>query len=389
MLELVFEKQDFFTYELCGSTTGGTTFCNGTNIYRHSIAQGPAHGIYWIYYSEQLDRVVFLGRLATIDFTGLEYNIYTIHPETGSLELIFRGTSGGIGFAIQLQNQWTLANGGQGRLYAYRSPLGGGEAVMNISRTHYPFYTDYELANPLLTPTDIPNLDANQTIGPTISWVNRAYMQVGLGPFVSGIENILEVYDIDTGNYRHGLTLPELVPLGTAWEDDERMWMLCAEASSNSTRQTLVKYNFKYNVVELMTELQKGTTNDHQTMFAFDTKRKKICAVRIKDDSANGKYNNFYQVYAPQPVMSNLTVPVAIDIVGPTNEKSHFLTTLRGTKGESGGSRLLTVSKTGSGTLVQNEIFTKKNGVGTVEYLGGTAGGSVTITVEHNETRST
>jgi len=381
-LELVLQKTDFLTYRECGTDTNiGYYGCTGVINYKESAVTGDGEPLRF-YYHEGSDQFIYIGIFDNYEYPGWRYNVYFIDASTGNTNNVFRGY-GGLGAALQLLNQGPMCNGPRGKIYSYQTGFAGGN-VMETSNWQVGLYTAYELANPILTTAQIPALNENVFMGPIISWINDRYVQLG----ASGL---IESFSISTGTKLYEISLPELYPAGTAWEDDERAWFLAGDNIFNplgSTYQCLVKYNYRYNEVELVTEMQKQAAPDVAAFIAYDTRRKKLAAVRFKADASDGRQNNSFEIYAPQPVMSAITVPVSIDLVAPGADRSHFITTLHGTRGESGGNRLITVSVSGSGSVAQNEVFTQDSGTAMIEYSGATPAASNTITVSHEETRS-
>ncbi len=141
--------------------------------------------------------------------------------------------------------------------------------------------------------------------------------------------------------------------------------------------------------MELLTELQTAGGGDRMAMVAFDTKRKKLGAVRFKNDEADGAPNNAFEIYIPRPAMFKITVPVNIKPADP-GKRIPFVSTLLGTKGEAGGLKAMTVSNVEvDGQLSKTEVPTQANGAATFEYKSDTVGLTDTITVEYNETKVT
>lgn len=385
MLECIFRKVDFLPYRACaGSPVDAYYGCSGANIYRETITTGAA-SLLNFYYHENSDQFVLTAFLDVNEWPGWNYNVYLIDATTGTLNTVFRGF-GGIGAALQLANQGEIANGPLGKLYAWKgiTPYG----VMEISRWNFGIYTDWEIANPILTTADVSNMDIGH-FGPILSFKNKLLVHSPLG---SGSARVIQTWNYDTNTKLHDLVIPEAWTWGNAWEDDERVWFLVGDNIFNpgdSPLQSLIKYNYLHNEVELVSELQPSVLYDNSARIAFDTRRKKIGAIRFGPDMADGKHQNVFEVYNPQPLMDRLTVPVNIDLASP-GKRGHVVTTLLGTRGEAGASRLLTcsVASAGEATLARNEVFTGLNGSATIEYVGGGPAATPTITATHEETRT-
>jgi len=157
--------------------------------------------------------------------------------------------------------------------------------------------------------------------------------------------------------------------------------------AANNVNQSLLKYNFEHNEIELLTELQVATQPDRLAQICFDSKRKKLAAVRIKADSASGGPNNTFEIYAPRPAMTRITVPVNITRLVP-GVRTQFRAHLLGAKGEGGASRVLELDNVSTlGLLPRKQVYTQESGAVQFDYQSSTDIMTDTVTAEFDETK--
>lgn len=329
------------------------------------------------FYHEPTDRYVFIAAFDTSAWPSWRYYAFTFEPSTGAF--IERITIPQIAVGLAWTN--SLVNGGMGRIYAhYIIP----EEIVSISDYTGGVPTTYEIAHPIVTAATISKVS-----GATFNVIcpERGVIVVNGG----GSQRTIEVWDYVNNTMLARDYLPESFVWSTAYEDTARCWALCSSANFNpgaaTAYQCLVKYNYESYRMEMLTELQPSATPDQTALVAWDSKRKKLGAIRIKADSSNGAPNNFFELYSPHPAMTRITVPANIDLIKPDDGTSHFVTTLIGTKGESGSGRTISVENSGNGTVKRAEYNTGNNGSAVIEYLGAPAAESDTITVEYDETK--
>jgi len=331
-------------------------------------------------YDASIDRYRFI-TLNTVGFwPSWSYYSSIIHPETGVEE-----SRTLLGTAFAVAHAWTdpMYNGGLNKLYAgYLVP------TYRIVEVLLPdgIPTATMISNPFVTTTQIPSLSVT-------NYGFALCPERKLVTILSASEGLV-VYDYSaspaaaTKKYWH--PFHELYGWSVGYESDERCWLLYAGAifgASNDGRQTLVKYNFLYNRFELISELQPNAISDRMAKVAWDTKRKKLGVLRVKADDADGAPNNAFEVYAPRPAITQVTVPVNVDRLSQ-NRLVPFVAHVLGSKGEAGGLREVDVSAAPTTTLVtQPKQLTKNNGSVTIEITPPTAGAAEALTVSYNETK--
>jgi hypothetical protein len=165
------------------------------------------------------------------------------------------------------------------------------------------------------------------------------------------------------------------------------MWALFSGniwTTATDGRQSLLKYNYAKNKIELLSELQTAGGADRMTQIAFDTKRKKLAAVRIKaDDATTGKHNNAFEIYAPQIAAVKVTVPINLKPL-TVNTNVPFVSHVLGSKGEAGAFREVTVSCSPTSALVTTPtLMTEVSGRVEFTLKPTVAGSSETLVVTH------
>jgi hypothetical protein len=402
MLELLVRNPNFLSYRSCSNwsvdTTpwktlfptaqyNATTMCNTSFPYMESIQDIEA----FVY-----DQAADVYRLVTVNniayFPGWEFWSYIISPETG--EIVSSDRLPGAALATFLTDQ--AFNGGLGKIWAGHTGFLPFPAVYGITEVLLPnmYATSDMLANPILTNTQIPIL-AGTNFGFALAPEAKLITVLTLmgGPRIS-------VWDYSTSGawpsstpatevYYH--PAPESFAWGTGYEDEQRMWALFANTISGQTadRQSILKYNYASNRIELLTEMQNIGGNDRMARICFDTRRKKLAAVRIKADATNGAAQNALEIYAPRPAMTMVTVPVAITRLSNETEV-HFISNLLGTKGEAGGLKKVSISCSPDAGLVSKPSqLSEVNGRVEIVLKPTVAAAVETLTVSYDETKVT
>lgn len=378
-LELMLRSTNFYPYRTCAELPINPIihyppYCTGLLEYRESVSLLDS-----FVYDASRDRYTMITWHSMVDYPSWSIWGSVIHPETGALE------SHALVDQFAVEHAWTstMWNGGLNKRYVIY--LGG--SIMECSRIDG-IVTPAQLANPILTTTQIPVLAHSQ--GAALVCPERKL--VTLLDYVEGIAvwDYSNAPGLCTRLSRHPFT--ENNPWSAGYEDDQSVWVLFSDSafgSSSSVNQSLVKYNYRYNRFDLLTELQRTTGADRMAMVAFDNKRKKLAAVRFKADSANGAPNNAFEIYTPRPAMFQITVPVNVKALVP-DKRMLFVASLLGTKAEAGGLKTLDISNVEvDGVLSKTEVATQANGAAQFEYQTETAGLTDTITVSYDETKVT
>lgn len=384
-LELLLRNTNFFQYALCGapyiSALGPDTPmyppCSIVgSIYRETISLIDS-----FVYHAATDRYYLIVWVNKADYPSWDVIRVTLHPETGAvLEKKYLGSD----FAVGRAYTSSLWNGGLNKTFAlyvaYPYSIVEVDPLVGLP-------TAAQIANPVVTSVQIPMLAAS-------TYVNLVCPERKKLCSLSGTEGLV-VYDYaaypSAGVKLHGNNpWPELYAWSGGYEDDERGWFLFSGSlfgAANNVNQALMKYNFQYNKIELLSELQAPAVPDTMALVCFDTKRKKLAAVRIKADSANGAPNNAFEIYAPRPAMTRISVPVNITRLAP-DVRTTFRTHLLGTKAEGGASRVLELSNVSAlGKLPRKQVYTEESGAANFEYQSSTDVMTDTITAQFDETK--
>lgn len=379
-LQLVLRNTDFYQYRSCegnwipfppGAETGYHGWCGTGQQYFESILLFDS-----FVYDAAIDRYRFITANNIANWPSWEYSTSIIHPETGAEEERIPL----VGYAVA--HAWTgpCYNGGLNKIYAWRIE---GKIVEVMLPDGIP--TQTMLDNPLVTVTQVPALSASN-FGFALSPERKMFT------LLSGTYGIV-TYDYSTSPTATQVSrwpFPESFGWSVGYESDERCWMLFSGSiygSSNDARQTLLKYNYLLNRMELCTELQSAGAPDRMAMVAWDTKRKKLGVVRIKNDEPTGKHNNAFEIYSPHVAITQVTVPVNLKPMSKLATVplvSHIL----GTKGEVGGLKEVTISASPTATLIKTpKQVTEANGRVEFEIIPPIAGASESISVSYDETK--
>lgn len=352
-LELLHRETDPFQYIDCtgpfgaGDVYGG--FCeNGIN-YSESISLFES-----FVYNRAKDKYVATFMMGQKKYPSWSLITLIIHPETGVVEQRVALT----GFAVA--HAWTnpVFNGGMNKTFAIYIAYPSSIVEITIDDQ---IPTASQVANPIVTQTQLPAL------GATV-YGHAVCPERKLVTLLSGTEGIV-VYDYSA--YPSAATkvsqqpFTELYSWSMGYEDDQRVWMLFANniwSPSNAPISSLVKYNFWYDRFELVTELQPSPEPDRIAKVAWDTRRKKLCAFRIKADGGGGAARNDIEFYSPRPVMTRISVPVNLSTLA-TDKTTLMSTTLSGSKGEAGGGgREISLTAVPSAILQVSKAFTRDSG---------------------------
>ena len=395
-LELVLRNTDFYAYRSCadswvpfppGATTGYHGYCGTGQQYFETITMLDS-----FVYDASIDRYRFITWNNMANWPGWEIYAVTVHPETGVIE----SRTPLIGYAVA--HAWTdpMYNGGLGKVYAgyigisaYMVDPVGGEfyGIVDVTLPDGIPSAD-QAGRPYVTNVQIPNLaGTNQGI---IICPERNY--ISIMTLMGG--SFIEVYDYSpypsAAVFKWRQPFPESFCWSAGYEDDQRLWGLYSGSIFNSStdgRQSLMKYNYLMNKIELVTELQTAGGGDRMSAISWDTKRKKLGAVRIKADGGDGKHNNAFEIYSPRVAATRVTVPVNLK---PISDESvvPFVSHVLGSKGEAGASREVAISCSPTAALVTTPtMMTEASGRVQVNLSFHVAGASETLTVSHTDNK--
>jgi hypothetical protein len=385
-LELLVRNENFYEYRSCdgnwspfppSATVGYHGMCGTGTPYLESILMKDS-----FVYDASIDRYRFLTWVNMANYPSWQIVTSIIHPETGEEESRTPLT----GFAVL--HAWTDAiyNGGLGKLYAGYLVTASGYGIVDVA---LPDMYATNIANPHLTQVQIPIL-AGTNFGYAICPERKL---ITIMTLMSGSRIVVYDYSNSPAEavYKYEHPMPESFGWGIGYEDDQRCWMIAANTQHGvaTDRKTIMKYNFVTNKIELITDLQNIGNPDRIAQIAWDTKRKKLAAVRIKNDGANGIHDNAFEIYAPKPAMFKVTVPVNVKRLTEDTEVP-FIANLIGSKGEGGGSREVSISCAPTASLVTvPKQITEESGRVVIPITPPTAAATETLTVSYNETKVT
>lgn len=376
MLELIHSVQDPITYASCSTADynlavkwGG--LCTLPVTYKESIY--PVFNSF--VYNHDEDVYTFTTTFTNVSIAAWRFAYYNFHPETGAVTA--SGNLTGVGLQAG-----RFYNGGLNSLYCHSNL--GDLIKVSVRNGVVKFHDDIIID----TPTDIP-LTAIVNCGLAVCPERKLITSMNVVDFI-------KVWDYSSlpATTVHRVGQPENYYWSVGYESTEVCWGLFsgsifAAQASNDARQSLMKYNYYKNKVELLTELQTSAVPDRLAFVAFDPKRKKLAALRIKNDEANGAANNALEIYNPRPAITKVTVPVNLD---PISDEGtiRFVSHVLGSKAEAGGSREVSISCAPTAALVTiPKQITTANGRVEVVLHPHTAGASEALTISYNETKVT
>lgn len=389
MLELLVQAVNPLVYKTCaanwvpyppGALTGYHGWC-GTSPHQafESIVLLDS-----FVYDHAADRYRFVCWMNQANWPSWSINSFIIHPETGVIE----SRQDLVGYAVA--HAWTepIYNGGLNKVYAGYLVTASGYGIVEVGLPDG-IPSSAQVANPILTALQVPILAATNN-GFAVSPENKLIC-------VLSLTEGLTVYDYSTtpGTRLYYHPFNESFGWGMGYENEENCWCLFSSAQLGSgasiqDRQTLVKYNYRRDKIELVSELQQQGAPDRFAQVAFDTKRKKLAAIRIKaDDPVTGAASNTFEIYSPRPAMAHVTVPVAIKQISEDTETT-FISHLLGTKAEAGGGKEVVISCSPTAALIKNpKQVTEVNGRVAFNVTPPTLAATETITVAYTETKVT
>lgn len=389
MLELVKQTINPLVYKTCAEHW--VPFPPGAPVgYQGWCGTSPHTALESIYildsfvYDHAADRYRFVCWMQTANYPSWSINSFIVHPETGIIE----SRQDLLGYAVA--HAWTdpMYNGGLNKLYAGYIVTASGYGIVEVLLPDG-IPTATQIANPILTASQVPIL-AGTNHGFAVSPENKLICILSLNEGMT-------VYDYSTtpGTRKWYHPLNESYAWGMGYENEENCWCLLSSAqmgfgASTATRQTLVKYNYRRDKIELVSELQQQGAPDRLAQVAFDTKRKKIAAIRIKaDDPVTGLASNTFEIYSPRPAMAHVTVPVNLRQISKDTEVT-LVSHLLGTKAEAGGGKEMGITCAPTAAIIKNpKLVTEVNGRVAFRIKPATVGVTEAVTVAYTETKVT
>ena len=190
----------------------------------------------------------------------------------------------------------------------------------------------------------------------------------------------LEVWDYTASSLTGTMAIPATFVDDMAYEDNERAWVVLRPAVGE-VLPTVLKFNYKDRRFESMSAIQASGGTDHQTLIAYDSKRKTVAVFRQREDAVDGAAQSVLGLYKPFAVPTNITEPVPVGPLVP-GQVTIFVANMYGDRGEMGQLKKVTVTNTGDGTILQPTVTPRTNGAVVFQYLAGPNPGTDTIQVQ-------
>lgn len=304
------------------------------------------------YYDISRDRYVIIALMDQIFWPSWKYTRLDFSPITGLLVSRQDFSGGAIGFA------WTRGyqNSDWKKVYAQRifSPT---NVIVEVRPT-VPEPTTVQLANPIVTATDVGGLDLR------FFTLNRENKIVA---FSTGTDSFLYRYNYATQTNIGRIKLPESGVSDFATESDELVWILQKDEGGSGFVVSKVNFMIKqYQLYSKVPPVVSGT--DLSVNIAFDALRKSIAVFRRRTDASNGAATHVLDIYKPIIDTTTLTAPVPVTELKP-NTRSTFVAHLFDDKGSGGGGKTVKVTKTNpDSSLKQPVTSVRGNGSIVIPY---------------------
>jgi len=364
MIQLLLTKNVPFQFDVCQSgdeLLSNGSLCTPPRLYRQEWydAGGPAS--FWYDYQNDVYRMQGAFTEVGIGGVGNSLQLITIDPETGDATKVG-------GQPLNAFNRHVTL-GGYNLVYLYRLAGGQTNAIIETDNiTGIPSAT--QIANPVAVGADYGSL------APSNFHVNRTNTLVAI-PFAGS----LEIWNYSTQLMTSEIGLPnENVVLKMLYESEQLAYVVMDTPVTNQF--DLLKVNTFLGTVELYTVIQPIAGTDNETHFAFDTRRKILAVYHQRTvngtTGANEDVIEFFKVI-PAPV--EITDPVPLGLVR-VDERVKLISHVLGDHGEAGVGKAVTVSNSGSGTILTPNTTPIANGTFSIDYLAPGSTGSDTITNE-------
>jgi hypothetical protein len=191
----------------------------------------------------------------------------------------------------------------------------------------------------------------------------------------------LRVWNYDTATLIREIGYPnENLTFTMLYESSEVSYIVMDTPVTNQF--DIMKVNIVTGITQMYTAIQPIAGTDNEVKFAFDTKRKIVCVYHQRaingTTGANEDVLEFFKII-PAPI--EITDPVPLSVVR-INEKINMVSHVLGDHGEAGVGKAVTVSNSGSGTVLTPSVTPIANGSFGIDYLAPGSTGSDTITNE-------
>jgi hypothetical protein len=226
-----------------------------------------------------------------------------------------------------------------------------------------------QIANPVAIGTDYGSLAGSNGFH-----LNRLQTLIAI-PLTSS----LRVWNYSTATLIREIGYPnENLTLTMLYEDDEVTYIIMDTPVTNQF--DIMKVNIVTGITQMYTAIQPIAGTDNDVMFAFDTKRKIMAVYHQRavnaTTGANEDVLEFFKII-PAPV--EITDPVPVRFVR-VDENVTMISHVLGDHGEAGVGKAVTVSNSGSGTVLTPSVTPVTNGSFSLGYLAPGSTGSDTIT---------
>lgn len=371
MIELLLTKVTPFQFDVClpgDELLPNGSLCTPPRLYRQEWFDAAGPSSFW--YDSTNDRYVLQAHFTETRSPGGSGNsqkIINIDPETG------------VGTQVAAQNGTDASNrnvtlGSYGLNYLFRLSFGPPASPSNSilecdNLTGIPSAT--QIANPVAIGTDYGSL-----VGTNGFHLNRVNTLIAIPSTAS-----LRVWNYDTATLIREIGYPnENITFTMLYEDDEVSYIVMDTPVTNQF--DIMKVNIVTGVIQLYTAIQPIAGTDNEVKFAFDTKRKILCVYHQRTvDATDGGNLDVLEFFKMIPAPVEITNPVPLSVVR-VDERIKMVSHVLGDHGEAGVGKAVTVTNSGSGTVLTPSVTPVANGSFGIDYLAPAVTGVDTITNE-------
>jgi hypothetical protein len=346
-------------YELCLPGDGviyNSYLCTPPRQYREEFFSS---GIKGFYYDANKDEYVLIVLMQFAAWPSWRVNVWHINPETGLSTSKEEGVPIPNIFFVR-----SYENGQLKKVYANKFAGAGSNSILVVDPVTYAVNTNF----PVVVDADVGGFLMDKFL------LSRTNNLVALSDVSK-----LRRYNYATQTQLESISFPEWTANDLAYESESVGWGVLSSATGFDAGLSVIKFNYLDPAVEILTAIQSNGT-ERDSSIAFDSKRKAIAVFRNMPVDTDGASLDILDIYKPVPGPFLITeaVPQGKLIPGKTVQMiAHII----GDRGEAGTVQCVTVSNTGSGTILQTVVAPRGNGTISFQYRAGPNPGTDTITL--------
>lgn len=369
MIELLLTKNVPFQFDVClpgDELLANGSLCTPPRLYRQEWFDNGGIASFWYDYQNDVYRAQGAFTEVGIGGSGNSLQLLTVDPETGDTTKVGGQASNAFNRHVTL--------GPYNLTYLYRLAFGPPASPTN-SILECDNVTGIPNAAQIAAPVAI-GTDYDSLIGTNGFHLNRNATYITIPLSAS-----LRTWDYTPGTLVREIAYPnENLTLKMLYESETLAYVVMDTPTTQEF--DLLKVNTLLGTVEMYTAIQAIAGTDNETHFAFDTRRKVLAVYHQRTVNATTGANEdvieFFKII-PQPV--EITDPTPLSLVR-VDERVKMISHVLGDRGEAGVGKAVTVTNSGSGTVLTPSVAPISNGTFTIDYEAPSVTGSDTITNE-------